>query len=384
MDGKRDYYEVLGLSKGASEAEIKKAYRRLARSHHPDANPDDPGAEDRFKELTEAHEVLSNPESRRAYDTYGHRVPRGAGSPGAGGDPFGGFQDIFEAFFGDRFGGGASPFGSFFGDAGTSGRAPSRGDDAEVEVEVSLREAASGVEREVKVQTVKECAVCEGLGGTETRRCETCGGVGAVRTVRESLLGQIVSTQACPTCLGSGHEILVACENCRGSGRVAEVETREVRIPAGIESGMSIRHTGGGHAGERGARAGDLYVKVNVTEDPELMRDGDDLIHRMRVSFVEAALGTETEVPTLTGTRELRVEPGTQPGATLTLRGEGMPRLRRRGRGDLKVLVDVMVPTRLNGEQRELLRRFEEVSGEETYNGGEASSFFDRLRSVFR
>lgn len=382
MASKRDYYEVLGLSREASEADIKKAYRRLARSHHPDANPEDPGAEDRFKELTEAYEVLSNPESRRAYDTYGHQVPRGAGA-GTGGDPFGGFQDIFEAFFGDRFGGGASPFGSFFGDAG-SARTPSRGGDAEVEVEVSLGEAASGVDREVKVQVVKECGVCEGLGGTETRRCETCAGMGAVRTVRESLLGQVVSTQACPTCRGSGREILVSCENCRGSGRVAEVETREVHVPAGIETGMSIRHNGAGHAGERGAPAGDLYVRVTVEEDPELMRDGDDLIHRMQVSFVEASLGTEAEVPTLNGGREVRVEPGTQPGATLTLRGEGMPRLRRRGRGDLKVVVDVMVPTRLNAEQRDLLRRFEEVSGEETYNGGGASSFFDRLRGVFR
>ena len=378
MAPKRDYYEVLGLSREASEAEVKKAYRTLARSHHPDANPDDPNAEERFKELTEAYEVLSNPESRRAYDTYGHQVPRGGGA----GDPFGGMQDIFEAFFGDRFGGGASPFGSFFGGPGT--RAPSRGEDAEVEVEVSLREAASGVEREVEVRIVRECEVCDGVGGTQTRLCETCGGLGAVRTVRESLLGQMVTTQNCPACGGRGTIIEVACENCRGGGYVSQVQTREVRIPAGIETGMSLRHAGAGHAGEKGAPAGDLYVRVKVTEDPDLMRDGDDLVHRMRVSFVEAALGAEVEVPVLEGTREITLEPGTQPGATIVLRGEGMPRLRRRGRGDLKVVVDVMVPTRLNGEQRDLLRRFDEISGEETYNGGGASSFFDRLRGVFR
>ena len=373
MASKRDYYEVLGLSREVSETEIKKAYRRLAREHHPDANPDDPGAEERFKELTEAYEVLSNPESRNAYDTYGHQIPR-AGAGGAGGDPFGGVQDIFEAFFGDRFG------GSFFGGTGT--RTPRRGDDVEVEVEVALREAAFGTEREVKVQTVKECSVCEGIGGAETRQCGTCGGVGSVRMVRESLLGQMVSTQACPACRGRGSIVVVECENCRGSGRVSEVTTREVQVPPGIEDGMRIRHSGAGHAGEKGAPPGDLYVRVRVEDDPDLIRDGDDLIHRMRINFVEAALGTEAEVPTLEGTTGVRIETGTQPGTTLTLRGEGMPRLRRRGRGDLKVVVDVMVPTRLSAEQRDLLKRFEAASGEETYNGGD--SFFDRLRSVFR
>jgi molecular chaperone DnaJ len=375
---KRDYYEVLGLPREASEAEIKKAYRRLARDHHPDANPDDSGAEERFKELTEAYEVLSNPESRRAYDTYGHQIPRaGAGTRGAA-DPFGGFQDIFETFFGDRFGGPSG--GSFFGGS----RAPSRGSDTEVEVEVTLREAASGVEREVNVQTVKECSVCGGVGGTSTRQCGTCGGMGAVRSVRESFFGQMVSTQTCPTCSGSGRIIEVLCENCQGSGRVAELATHSIRIPAGIEDGMRIRVAGAGNIGERGAPSGDLYIRVRVGEDPELIRDGDDLIHRMRINFVEASLGTEVEVPTLEGTTEVRIEPGTQPGATLTLRGEGMPRLKRRGRGDLKVLVDVMVPTRLSAEQRELLKRFEASSGEETYGNGGGESFFDRLRGVFR
>jgi molecular chaperone DnaJ len=377
---KRDYYEVLGLSREASETEIKKAYRRLARDHHPDANPGDTGAEERFKELTEAYEVLSNPQARRAYDTYGHQVPRsGAGTAGTGGDPFGGFQDIFEAFFGDQFG--ESPFGSFFG-SGT--RAPARGNDAEVEVQVTLREAAFEAEREVKVQIVKGCSVCDGVGGTKTSQCSTCGGAGAVRTVRQSLLGQMVSTQGCPNCGGRGRIIEAVCDNCRGSGRVSEVETRRIRIPAGIENGMGIKVSGAGHAGERGAPSGDLYVRVKVEEDPELMRDGDDLIHRMRVNFVEAALGTEAEVPTLEGTIAIRVAPGTQPGTTLTLRGEGMPRLRRRGRGDIKVVVDVMVPTQLNAEQRELLQRFEATSGEETYGNGGGESFFDRLRSVFR
>ena len=378
MATKRDYYEVLGLPREASEAEIKKAYRRLARDHHPDANPDDSGAEERFKELTEAYEVLSNPESRRAYDTYGHQIPRaGAGTRGAA-DPFGGFQDIFETFFGDRFGGPSG--GSFFGGS----RAPSRGSDTEVEVKVTLREAASGVEREVKVQTVKECSVCGGVGGTSTRQCGTCGGMGAVRSVRESFFGQMVSTQTCPTCSGSGRIIEVVCENCQGSGRVAELATHSIRIPAGIEDGMRIRVAGAGNIGERGAPSGDLYIRVRVEEDPELIRDGDDLIHRMRINFVEASLGTEVEVPTLEGTTEVRIEPGTQPGATLTLRGEGMPRLKRRGRGDLKVLVDVMVPTRLSAEQRELLKRFEASSGEETYGNGGGESFFDRLRGVFR
>lgn len=377
MASKRDYYDVLGLSREASAAEIKKAYRSLARDHHPDANPGDPDAEERFKELTEAYEVLSDPQARQAYDTYGHQIPRMGGGPGGpGGDPFGGFQDIFEAFFGDRFGG-----SSFFGGTGT--RVPSRGDDVEVEVKVMLREAAFGAEREVKVQIIVECSVCHGVGGTETRQCGTCGGMGAVRTVRESLLGQMVSTRTCPTCAGRGQIVEAECENCRGSGRVSKVTTREIRVPPGIEDGMRIRHSGAGHAGEKGAPPGDLYVRVRVEEDPDLMRDGDDLIHRMKINFVEAALGTNAEVPTLEGVAEVRIEPGTQPGTTLSLRGQGMPRLRRRGRGDLKVVVDVMVPTHLSGEQRELLKRFEATSGEETYDGG-GDSFFDRLRSVFR
>ena len=205
-----------------------------------------------------------------------------------------------------------------------------------------------------------------------------------MRTVREGLFGQMVSTQTCPECAGSGRIVVVQCENCRGSGRISEVVAREIQIPGGIEDGMRIRMSGAGHAGDRGASTGDLYVRIKVKEDPELMRDGDDLIHRVRINFVEAALGKEVEVPTLEGITEVRIEPGTQPGTTLTLRGEGMPRLRRRGRGDLKVVVDVMVPTRLTDEQRELLRRFEAASVEETYDDGGGDSFFDRLRSVFR
>ena len=379
MDAKRDYYEVLDVSREASEADIKKAYRRLARSHHPDANPGDAGAEERFKELTEAYEVLSNPEARQAYDTYGHQVPRGApggGYPG-GGDPFGGgFQDIFEVFFGDRFG------GSFFG-GGNGARTPSRGSDTEVEVEVSLREASFGVDREINVQTIKNCPVCDGIGGTESHTCGTCGGAGAVRSVRQSFLGQMVSMEACSTCGGSGRIIDVYCDECHGSGRISEIVRRKIQIPAGIEDGMRMRISGAGHAGEPGALPGDLYVMVRVKEDAALMRDGEDLIYRMKINFVEAALGMEASVPTLEGEQEVRIDPGTQSGATLRLRGEGMSRLRRRGRGDLKVVIDVMVPTRLSGEQRELLERFDAASGEDTYNGS-GGSFFDRLKGVFR
>ena len=375
MASKRDYYEILRVSRGASEAEIKKAYRRLARDHHPDVNAHDQGAEERFKELTEAYEVLSNPESRRAYDTHGHRIPRGAQGGYPGGDPFGGFQDIFETFFGDRSFG-----GSFFGSSASRG--PARGNDAEVEVEVTLREAAYGVDREVNVQTIRNCTVCDGVGGTESHSCSTCGGAGVVRTVRESILGQMVSTQTCSTCAGRGRIIDVYCDNCQGSGRVSEVQSRRLRIPEGIEDGMRLRVPGAGHAGEPGAPPGDLNVTIRVKEDPELMRDGDDLVHRLRVNVVEAALGTETEVPTLDEPVSVRIEPGTQPGTTLRLKGKGMPRIRRRGRGDLKVVVDVMVPTRLTGEQRDLLERFEAASGEETYNGG-GGSFFDRLKVFF-
>ncbi|CAN5907876.1 molecular chaperone DnaJ [soil metagenome] len=376
MATKRDYYEILGVSREATDAEVRKAYRRLARDHHPDANPEDTGAEDRFKELTEAYEVLSNTKARQAYDTYGHQVPRGGAAGGypGGGDPFGGFQDIFEAFFGDNFGGS-------FGGSGTRRR--NRGADAEVEVEVSLREAAFGIDREVSVQTVKNCGVCDGLGGTKTRTCGTCDGAGMVRTMRQSLLGQMVSTQPCSTCGGNGRLIEEPCVNCRGSGTISEMVSRNLRIPGGIEDGMRMRVGAAGHDGDPGAPPGDLYVIVRVKEDADLMRDGEDLIHRMKITFIDAALGTEIEVPTLNGPKEIRIEPGTQPGATIKLDGEGMPRLQRRGRGELKVVVDVMVPTRLTSEQRELLEQFEAGSGEETYNGS-GGSFFDRLRSVFR
>ncbi|MGH3088142.1 MAG: DnaJ domain-containing protein, partial [Rubrobacteraceae bacterium] len=217
-NNKRDYYEILGVSRKASEQEIKKAYRRLARSHHPDANPNDSDAEERFKELTEAYEVLSNPAARRAYDTYGHQVPRGAAGGQPGGDPFGGMQDIFEAFFGD------SVFGGGFG--GGAPRRAARGRDAEVEVEVELAEAAFGVEREVDVQVVKNCSVCGGTGGKKTRICGTCGGAGAVRTVRETLLGQVMSQQACPECRGSGRVVEVPCDECRGGGKLSKIVTR--------------------------------------------------------------------------------------------------------------------------------------------------------------
>jgi len=246
-----------------------------------------------------------------------------------------------------------------------------------------LREAAFGVDREVNVQVVSNCNICDGVGGTESHTCPTCGGAGSVRTVRESILGQMVTTGRCSTCGGRGRIIDVVCDNCRGSGRVSEIKTHRLRVPEGIEGGMSLRVSGGGHAGDPGAPAGDLYVKIKVKEDAELIRDGEDLIHHMKVSFVDATLGSEVDVPTLDGSKAVRLDPGTQPGATLTLRGDGMPRLRRRGRGDLKIVVDVMIPTRLSTEQRELLERFETVSGEETYNGG-GGSFFDRLRRVFR
>lgn len=370
---KRDYYEVLGVSRQASLQEIKKAYRRLARDHHPDVNMGDAHAEERFKELTEAYEVLSNPEARQAYDTYGHQMPRGGGPAG---DPFaGGFQDIFEAFFGDGFG------GSFFG--GAQQQAGRRGRDNEVEVEIDLREAAFGTTHEVKVQTVQNCPVCGGLGGEDVRTCPTCGGAGAVRTVRETLLGQFMTTQTCSTCGGRGQVVEEPCDHCRGSGKVPEMVSRTVNIPEGIESGMRIRVHGGGHAGEYGAEAGDLYIRIKVKDDPKLMRDGDDLVYRLQVTFVEAALGTEVFVPTLEGESVVNIEPGTQPGSILLLRGEGMPRLRRKGRGDLKVVVDVLVPTHLTGEQRELLKKFQTASGEETYKST-GGSFFDRLRGVFR
>ena len=355
----RDYYEVLGLDREASDAEIKKAFRRLARELHPDVNRHDAEAEEKFKQAAEAYEVLSDPNRRRTYDAFGHEGLRTGGWTPHAAD-FGSFEDILSSFFGR-----SDPlFGELFG-FGRSGPAP--GGDVASEVEITLGEVVTGTRREINFEAVSTCERCRGNGaepGTPIRTCETCGGAGRVRQVRRTAFGQLVQTGACPTCGGAGKTAEQPCERCRGEGREVRERTWEVDIPPGIESGQRIRIAGAGHAGEAGARLGDLYVLVRVGDDPRFQREGQDLITVVHVPATRAILGGTVRVPTLEGEREVEIPAGAQPGHTITLTGLGLPSLRGAARGDLHVLVDVVVPTDLSPDQRELAERLDESLGQ--------------------
>jgi molecular chaperone DnaJ len=366
----RDYYEVLGIGRGASDAEIKKAFRSLARELHPDVN-DSPDAEERFREVAEAYEVLSNSERRELYDRYGHAGLRSGGfQPGH--FDFGSLSDIFSAFFGDDLFGGAS-------------QRRARGADIAAEVELELVEAARGVTREVPFSVAVTCEHCSGSGaepGSEVTTCPTCSGAGRVREVSRSVFGEFVRTQTCPTCAGTGQKIEQPCTVCDGAGRTLEERRLEVKIPAGIHDGQRIRISGEGHAGVLGGRAGDAYVRVHVRPDPRFVRDGNDIISTVELTMTQAALGATVTIPTLEGEHELAFKAGTQPGEIKVLSGEGMPVLQGFGRGDQRVLVNVLVPHRLTDEQRRLLQEFERDVDDETYRPDE--SFFDKLKSAFR
>jgi molecular chaperone DnaJ len=367
----RDYYEILALERSASEAEIKRAFRRLARQLHPDVS-DAPDAEERFREVVEAYEVLSKPETRELYDRYGH-----AGLQSGGFRPtqfdFGSLTDLFAAFFGD----------DLFGVAARPRHA--RGADVLAQVEVELVEAAAGTKREVPFPVTITCTTCAGSGakpGTQPRTCETCGGAGRVQHVARSAFGQFVRTQTCPACGGAGRVIEHSCPECDGEGRIIERRALEVEIPPGIHDGQQIRISGEGHAGGGGGRAGDAYVHVHVKSDPRFVREGDDIFSTVDLTITEAALGATVNVPTLDGDVELEFPEGSQPGEIRVLRGRGMPVLQGFGRGDHRVLVNVAVPRRLNDQQRRLLAEFASSTDEETYRADE--SFFDKLKSAFR
>jgi molecular chaperone DnaJ len=367
----RDYYELLGVDRTATEADIKKAFRKLARELHPDVS-EDPNAEERFKEVVEAYEVLSNAERRDLYDRFGHAGLRSRGFTPTSFD-FGTLGDLFSAFFGDEvFGVGAS-------------RRSARGGDVAAEIEIDLTEAATGVEREVPFRVAVTCGTCHGTGaepGTSPVTCPVCGGTGRLQEVSNTVFGQFVRTQTCGRCGGAGHVIEHPCSTCEGAGRVIEERNLVVEIPPGIHDGQRIRIGGEGHAGELGARAGDLYVLVRVRHDPRFVREGNDLFATVDLTMTQAALGAKVKVPTLSGETELEFEPGTQPGELRVLRGLGMPVLQGRGSGDLRLLVNVAVPRRLTDEQRRLLEQFEREVDEETYKPDEG--FFDKLKSAFR
>jgi molecular chaperone DnaJ len=375
---KRDYYEVLGVSRGAQDSEIKKAFRRLARELHPDVN-DHPEAEAQFKEAAEAYEVLSDADRRATYDRFGHEGLRSAGgAPNF--DQFGSINDLFEAFFGG--GGGLGGFGSMFGGARAGGAA--QGGDISASAQITLAEAARGTQTTVTYDAVAVCEQCRGNGaepGTPIEACQRCGGAGQVRTVARTPFGQVVRAAVCDNCHGEGKVPRRPCQSCRGRGRRVSRETVTVDVPAGIAGGQRIRVSGRGHAGEHGGPPGDLYVLIDVVEDPRFFRDGDDLVTAVDVSAPLAALGCTVTVATIDGETEVEVPPGTQPHETLILRGAGMPSLRGRRHGDLRVLVNVVVPRRLSREQRALTEQLAASLGPENLNSDEG--VLRKLRRAF-
>ena len=382
MSEKRDYYEVLGVSKDADAKEIKKAYRKLAMKYHPDKNPGDKEAEEKFKEINEAYEVLSDETKRRNYDQFGHEGVNGQGFGGAGGfggQGFGGFDDIFGDIFGDMFGGG------FSGGSRQRRRGPERGADIKQRVNISFEEAAFGKKVQVKINRSEECDQCHGSGakpGTSKKTCPTCHGSGQVQSVQRTPFGNIASTRTCSTCNGEGEVIDSPCSKCHGKGSIRKTKTIEVDIPAGIDNGQMIKLGGQGELGTRGGPRGDLYIEVNVQSHPLFTRDGYDVYLEMPITFAQATLGDKIQVPTLDGKVEYEVPEGTQTGTVFRLKGKGIPKLKSNVRGDQYVKVTVEIPKKLNEKQKELVREFAKECGQEVHQRQKTLS--DKIDNFFK
>lgn len=367
MSTKRDYYDVLGVDKSADATAIKKAYRKLAMKYHPDKNPGDKEAEEKFKEINEAYEVLSDETKRRNYDQFGHEGVNGQGFGGAGGfggQGFGGFDDIFGDIFGDMFGGG------FSGGSRQRRRGPERGADIKQRVNISFEEAAFGKKVQVKINRSEECDECHGSGakpGTTKKTCPTCHGSGTVQSVQRTPFGNIASQRTCSTCNGEGEINESPCNKCHGKGSVRKTKTIEVDIPAGIDDGQMIKLSGQGEVGEKGGPRGDLYIVVNVQKHEIFTREGYDVYIEMPIRFTQAALGDKLEVPTLDGKVSYNLPEGTQTGTVFRLREKGIPKLRSNSRGDQYVKVIIDTPKKLNDEQKELLRKFDESCGNKVH-----------------
>lgn len=388
MSEKRDYYEVLGIDKSASEADIKKAFKKLARKYHPDLNRDDPKvAEAKFKEVNEAYEVLSNPQKKAQYDQFGHAAFDGSAGGGAGG--FGGFGGGggFGGFGGGAEGGFGDIFDMFFGGSG-GGRSrrpgPERGSDLRYDLEISFEEAAFGKEVELKVPRTEKCEECHGTGaaaGTQPEECPQCHGTGQMQYAQNTPFGRIVNSRTCDRCHGTGKIVKNPCHACGGKGMKRVNRKINVKIPAGVDQGSRIRVSGGGEAGVRGGGNGDLYVYIFVKAHKLFKRDGNEVICEVPVSFVQAALGDTVEVPTLDGKVDLKIPSGIQSGTVLRIKGKGIPYLRSNGRGDQHVRVKVLTPQKLSSKQKELLKEFGELSGENV--NPEQKSWKDSVKKFF-
>jgi len=379
---KRDYYEILGVAKNATDAELKKAYRQMALKYHPDKNPDDKKAEEKFKEAAEAYEVLSDPQKRQKYDQFGHVGVGNASGFGGGGmnmdDIFSHFGDIF----GDMFGGGFSSRGG-----GQRGRRVNKGSNLRVKVKLSLEEIAKGVEKKIKVNKYVGCDDCHGSGakgGSSYTRCSTCHGTGQVTRVTSTFLGQMQTASVCPQCGGEGQIITDKCNTCFGNGVVKGEEVISLNIPAGVAEGMQLSVSGKGNAAARGGVAGDLIVVIEEQEHPELLRDEENLLYVHYITFPEAAMGTSIEVPALEGKARVKIEPGTQSGKVLRLKGKGLPSLNSYSRGDLLVSINVWTPQNLTKEERTMLDKLQASQNFKPNPGKKDKNFFERMKEKFK
>ncbi|MCX6243753.1 MAG: molecular chaperone DnaJ [Bacteroidetes bacterium] len=387
---KRDYYEILEVSRSSTPEEIKKAYRQQALRYHPDKNPDNKAAEEKFKEAAEAYEVLSDPEKRKRYDQFGHA---GVGNNSQGFGGFGGgmtMEDIF-SHFGDIFGGGGGgfedPFGSMFGGGGRRGKTVNRGSNLRVKVKLTLEEVAHGVEKKIKVNKYVKCNTCKGTGakgGSSYQTCSTCHGSGHVTRVTSTFLGQMQTTSACPHCGGEGQIITDKCPDCAGNGIIKGEEVISIKIPAGVAEGMQLSVNGKGNAAARGGVAGDLFVQIEEIEHPLLQRDGDNLHYAHYITISDAALGTSAEVPTIDGKVKIKIEPGTQSGKVLRLKGKGLPNVNQwEGQGDLLITIHVWIPKTLSKEEKALLEKLGKAPNFQPNPSSRDKNIFSRMKDYF-